>query len=1152
MMNWPKLLAVMGLLWVTPAFAQSTEQRMQFLEGLRDRGYHDSAIFYLDLQRAQKNTPADFLQLIPYEKAVTLMQSVRTLRNPVQQNEQLEQALKFLDEFVKASPNHAKAGDANSERARIKLGQARVAIWQSRSPSNQDTKGEFQNQARKLIAAARKIFQTAHDQHKKNWESFPKYIDQREDSDRYAARAAAESSYMQAQYDLALCTYEEAQTYDKTAADYKRILIQASTEFSAIHEKHRSQRVGLYSRMWQGKCFEEQDDIARALGIYNELLGHPGKSDTMKRIQAQVLQFRLICLNHEQRKDHQLVVQEGEDWLTKNRARGARTEVGLGIRWQVALAQETLADERTLGEPDRERLVRQSLVNVRTVEKYPGEYKDKAIFMIRRLTVKLRGKDAGDPEDFDSAFGIARNMMTQLQKLQDKLTTTKDAKERAKIEEDRRLLCEETARLLRLAVTLADAGTDRNDVNQLRYLLAYVCLQTHRNYEAAFLGEYVAREYKKEDEYTGLSLDGAYLAMAAYIRAYNDSPKSEKEVDMRLILRMCDLITTEWKDSDRANDARMQMGDVFRQMDKPMEAAEWYGNIPKQAPQYAQAQTNSGQAYMNAYLNAATLPAEERPSVEELNKWQAAAEKHLRAGIEKTQQEIPAAGASPETLIAAKASLVQMVLSQGKYKEAIALLQNDPHAVIKAVAIDDSSKRPKKGVQSPEFAGLAYQLLLRAHIGLRQLREARATMRELEKVAGAGDAVTSIYVQLGRELETELKTLKSLGDDARFTQVRSSFENFLSDMFDRDDQTYSSLIWIAETYYGLGMGSEDVPADAATYFERAGTTFQEIVNKAKEDSSFADEKRLTGVKLRLVTCKRREGEFSAALDLVADILAAVPKALDAQFEAASVYQAWGESGQGDSVEYFRKAIEGDEYGAKKAAIWGWGQIGLLLQRNLSLGPQGSNAAFAEKFLQARYNVAHCRLRSAGAEQDMEKTKKQLGRAKQGIQMLAATTPDMSDEWWKKFNTLYDQIGKELTSLGETVEPLDRRQAAAPTMAVAASEKASPKKKESKAKKSAASAQPDGGGGSLSTILGLLVAVAAAAAVVYFMMAGAKKGKRRVTYGSAAPVPVPAEKRPKRTQPQAAGAKQARPTQGKPKAAGSKPTRPSQPKKQRPQ
>src|SRR5690606_26609358 len=137
------------------------------------------------------------------------------------------------------------------------------------------------------------------------------------------------------------------------------------------------------------------------------------------------------------------------------------------------------------------------------------------------------------------------------------------------------------------------------------------------------------------------------------------------------------------------------------------------------------------------------------------------------------------------------------------------LLTADPHSVLNAVAVGEGEQRPTTSgaVKSQAIASLAYQQLLRAHIGIRDLEAARQTREQLEAIARAGEeagALTQVYVEFGRELQKELEQLAAAGDTSRLNEVRGAFEQFLGDLFNRQEgQTFNSLLWIAETYTGL-------------------------------------------------------------------------------------------------------------------------------------------------------------------------------------------------------------------------------------------------------------------------------------------------------------------------------------------------------------
>ena len=1015
------LVLLMGIIqFATPAVLNAKEPYLEFVQGLRERQYFDSAMLYLDSLKSRKNVPEEIKQIIPYEKAVTLLRSSQFSQNPDAQAELLDQAQAYLEQFIKKSPKHELVASANTELARILLGKAQVLIWKSRSPANKENRLKFQQDARKNIAEAKVIFQKAHDAYKKQWESFGVYIPE-DEKEKRAARKKVEGLYMRSQLDLATCNYEDAQTYDRGSKEFKEKLKAASLEFEEVHTKYRSQYAGLYARTMQGKCFEEQDDIRKALGIYDELLSHPGKSPGLIKLQNQVLHFRLICLNHETRKDFQLVIQEASEWLKRN-ARTSRTQVGLGIRWELARAQEALATDRNTPEAERGRLLRQALENVRKLNRYAGPYKDVSRSAIQRVLVLL-DREPGDPKDFDGAFGTANSLLEQVGPLREKVKAAEKTKDKQKIQnakEELQAQLSETERIYRLALSLADANSPAKQINSARYKLAYIFYLQRKSYDAAVVGKYLAIRLKKTDP--TVALDAAYLGMAGFSQAYNDAPKQYKEKNLQMILDVSQFIATNWPNSDRATDARLEMGRILRRSEKPLEAAKWYAEIPTTAPQYATAQLEAGQALWAAYLNTAFKDSTTQ-TPEELNKMRDQAAKHLQTGIAKMQEKTPDSKPAPAVLIKAKVSLSQIEIMRGNDAKAIELLTKDPHSVVKAIEVKKEADRPKEdfNIKSTAFASLSYQYLLRAYIGTRQLDQAEKARESLEKIAGAsgGAALTAVYVELGRELQKELERLKKLGDQDRLEKVRSGFESFLSQLSKRKGgQSYTSLIWIAETYFSMAQGSKESPQKASQYYSSATEAFEEILSQGENDPGFVDPARLDGVKLRLVNCKRQERDFDSAETLIKSVLKKNSKVLDAQIEAAQVYQDWGE--YGGEPKRFLDAVRGKQF-KDKTVIWGWGNIAKRLQMSLNAGQ--SRPEYKEKHREAQYHLAQSRYMYAQNASDKKEADEQLQRAKIEITTFTSLTPDLPDSpWWDKFDTLYQDIQQQL---GEVSTPLTK-------------------------------------------------------------------------------------------------------------------------------
>ena len=461
----------------------------------------------------------------------------------------------------------------------------------------------------------------------------------------------------------------------------------------------------------------------------------------------------------------------------------------------------------------------------------------------------------------------------------------------------------------------------------------------------------------------------------------------------------------------------------------------------------SKAQLLTGQAYRAAYIDAALLDdadwkaylkksgltdgTQPSPNKDELlNQWQNAAEKFLHVGISRQEQVF--AGSPPGTndlddLIPAKVSLGYILVGKGEYPEIVSLLTGkpagskgveNPFPVLGAIAVKDEKNRPENGIKSRMFASSVYQLLLRAYVGTQQINEALSVMGTLEKIASGADSedVTAIYVQLGQELQKEIERLKGLNQQKRLAEVRSSFDLFLGKLFDRKGQMpYNQLIWIAETYYGLGRGiGNDNKTVAETYFKQAAESYRAILNRDRQDGNFVDDLREKGVTLRLANCRRHQGEFEIALKLIQDLLAENANFLQAQFEAAYILQDWGSSGQGDSYKKLLDAIQGQQ-DEKKGGIWGWGYIAIRLRRAVDFGQLSpeKQTEYEEKYLDARYNVSESRRRYGLAQSSSEKKLQALKSAQQEIDTLVALSSNVSDEWKEKFNSLYGKIQRDL-------------------------------------------------------------------------------------------------------------------------------------------
>lgn len=1008
------IAAILGAGVATPISAD--EPFGQFIEGLRERRYFDTALEYLDQLSQRSDLPQDFAETLELERGVTYRAQASASRVPEDRDQALNQAEIALKKFTAAHSDHPRAPYANSELGQLLFERARTLLWDSESPSNADRKADLQQQARTQIDQAKQIYQKAHDQYKAQYDAFPTFIDQAQEPEAYENRLQAEVKYMRAWFNLVRCTYERGQTFDKGTPERKDILVKASEEFEAIHSARRTNPIGLQARLMMGKCFQEQDDLSRALGIYNEMLDYKSDHPTVKLLMSIALQYRLICLNHEKKNDHQLVLQEADVWLKdRDNRRRMYSEIGLGILWEKAIAQEKLGRDRTLEDQKlREGFQKQALADAKDVARFPGPYREPAVAMVRRLNAELGEKDA-EPKDFDTAFERARGMVSQLQGLKDNVKNAKTGADRqtARQAVDRQM--NEIGRLLELALQLREEESDPKALAQARYLLSYVYMSQRKSFEAIILAKYCMTRDRLNDPDTALS--ATEIAIESAVQAFNDAGQ-DQTFELNLLKEICELIISQYPQSARGNEARIRLGQVYRDLRQPLDAAETYLTVPDDYSGYSSARMQAGQSYWLAWINhmAAGEDASEEadaPSKETVSEWKTKAATYLQEGIQKAREKLGKDAKPNSEIVAGEVSLATILNMDGKYAQTIKnLTQGAGNSVLKVIEVPAGETRPNTGIQSAAFAGEVYRLLLRAYVGVQKIDEALKAMESLEAVGGQD--TSAVYTQLGRELQEELQRLKTSGEAERLAQVRTSFEQFLSKVYEqRDKGDYNSLLWIGETYFGLGQGvTGDDAAAAGDYFTKANAAYQEIL-----DNGLAEGPSILAIKLRVVRCRRAMGQYQDAVTLAQEILAENPLSLDVQFEAAHTLSDWGADPSSGQPDKLIAAMQGVEDANGKKVVWGWSGLTNKLQARRGT-PEWET--LEDRFLEARFEYVNSRYRYAktgAADADT-----QLKSGMQEIMIFARVFSDLEQSWFAKFDNLYQKIQ---TDLGEAAKPLER-------------------------------------------------------------------------------------------------------------------------------
>lgn len=1078
-----------------------------FVNGLKSQGYFDTAMEYLAIIEQRQDIPAEVRAVVPYERAMLMVSESRSIRNTESRNDKLNIAEVELNKFISGNPDHPKFGQASTQLGTIQLERARGLIWEARSPANEAKKGEFQEKARADIVKAKDTFQKAHDRYEAEYKAFKVYIAP-DEKELLAKRSAVEKAYMQAQLYLAQARYEEGQTYDAGSTERSEILTDASKQFETIHEKYRSIVAGLFARMWQGKCFEEQNEIGKALGIYNELLGHGGEkpSATLLNLQDRVLRFRLICLNHEAKRDFQLVITEGEGWLQRWRVK-ASTRTGLGIRWELAQGYESLSNQSGL-DPAKATALRNSALNhASEIAKFPGEFADISNLMVQRLNLALTGSEV-EPEDFMTAFMMSRNMVKQMSDMKEKVTLATTEEERKSAEE---AFAQHASKLSGLLTTGAHLNMDDgkkpsiDNVEMMKHWRALLYYTNEQFYEASIAAFDVARRLRLANPQQ--AQDSGFLAVAASHQAFNRVPDGANgDPELELLRRSCDLIVANWPTSDEANKSRMLLGNIHQVLEEHVTAAEYYLQIPEGSEQYGSAQMYAGSEYLLAHDAGTELPRSDpnRPTSEELAEWIKKSEEHLDNGIPAFEAKLPPTQ-QDEELTFAKFYRALIYQRRGDHAKCIAEFEEGPHAIFLTVNVEEGQGREESGATSKDFAAEAYRIALYGYVGAQKIEDAKKVITLLDQL-GVG-VNQELFVDLGRQMEKSLDELKAKGDQEAVDGMSDSLEQFLDSIAERSDNlSFYSFLWLGEAYANIGKRLPKGSEKANKFLANASAKYQEILDRADKNPEYATEGNRTIIRLKQAEILALKDDFETAMTRVMEVLTERPKDLTAQLAASETLQAWGASNPAANAERFLQALTG-KYGTPEGLVWGFASLSRKLNVKIAGSPPDADyiPEYEEKELTARLGTTTCRFEYAKAleqQGDQNKTNMQLQSAQKELELFAVAAPlGLEDEWKERFDSLYKDILRKRKA--QTINGLTWPKKQEPVEEATIDSVVASKTGEQKTGKTDVTSESEEAGGS-STVLIIVgfVLAGAAAAGAFFMM---KPQKRvHISYSEAAP------------------------------------------------
>ncbi len=810
-------------------------QALKFVSGLRERGYHDIALEYLESLRKAPDTPDDLKVMLDYQEGRGMLEEATTSNELEAKAKLLDRARVLLDAFATGNPKHPLAPEALTQLARLYIERGSSALNQSRELKGAEADSRLAA-SRAAFAEARNSYGRALPLLKAAFDAFPKFIP--DGNPKKEDRKRAHEALMDATLQRAIVDYEEAQTYALGAPQRAEWLDKAGAAFEQVYKDYRTQLAGQTALALQGKCYEEKGELGKAMGIYNDIHSQSINDPQFNDLRRRVAYYRIIVDG--KRQEYALAVDEANTWLRENNARQRVSVYSLGVK--LELAKDILAQLPDLKVSDQDEAMRKAAEQLKDVIRYLSPHKTEALALLDRY--KLNKSTLTDAQINNLTFEDAKNQADSSMKTH---------------EWDRAI------RLWKQAIKRADPNKDIAKVNEARYFLAYCFFSSGRYYEAAILAEHLARRYPKR-EWSDKITD---FGLAGYTEAYNKYTQIDRASDLDRLVDFARYVSETWPDSDQGDAARETLREVHMKPTRGdghpdyADAAKAFESIRESSPRRLNAQVKAGDCHWR--LGLILREAGKAPEADEQEKvayqlTSSALEARKKAGTPPTDP----------SLITNTTALAEILKATGKPKEALALLE----PLEKALAGQALSTEV-----APLYEALL-TVMLQAHIGDGQADKAIGDMKALETTGISRDKLTRLYYQLSQSLKREMDAQQSRKDTRSYAKTKDAYKKFLDQLAKSESgQTYDSLM-----FAGDSMLSLDMSKDAESVFKRMLDTYA-------KDPKFAGPP-LLRLQLKMAEAMRKNHKFDDALELCDKLIKANPRQLEPLMERGYLLEDW--------------------------------------------------------------------------------------------------------------------------------------------------------------------------------------------------------------------------------------------------------------------
>ena len=991
------MLACLGSMFAN-SVAKAEEPAEKYLKALRDRGYYDVAIHYLD-GVAQSNAVSDaFKKRVVFEKAAVLIESVRAIRSSDEQARRLDEADKLLTQYATNVSDPLEGTEVLKIQSNVRYFRGRNYLTQaSLDKTSAARKVEFYGSAKKLLGDAIPKFREVLKQQRDQIENFQ--IDP-EDPKSDEKLQALQTSYVDTRLKIPMAMEKFALSHDDDMSNRKTKLVEAGSEYEAVAKLYDQRFVqGQMAKAFAARCFQQAADYTKAGALLGEVFDYPSPP---KLLQQEGLSVGVETWSHMEPYPAKEVIAAAEQPVALLNRRQKTNPMWLRIQLELARAKyEQSVAIKAEDSSAASRLKKEASRLAREVARRRNPHSKLAAEMLGGwgVSIEAAGEEVVAPisiakvDSFDDARQLSKEMISPLSEQLSSLNTAKrklasiaDAGAKSdqelmigKLQTSINRRADQVLGVLSQAVRLANKETPRTELNNVRYLQAYCHFAKGRFTDSAVMGKFLMEKYPTIE----WSQQAAGLMVRSYERIFDQSTGPKRVTARSKVINSASSMMDLWPESNESSTAAVSATRVAVNDGDFDSANQFFERIPANSPMRGQLASKIGQQIWGDRKNAADDEARKAVTNNARN--------FLAIAVESTDP----ATMSFSTAVSALYH-VDACREAGDLDEAV----NRVESILQNMDSNEAISKSAKFRQSVYNASLNVYLAALGEQDDAQswIDKAKVVIEKMSSEAAGDPAATQnvsrVYRKVARDLKAKFESLPNLGEKQKFaTSVQSFFAGIGSVAKDGKTRLWagSTLMGIAESLKLEGAG------DIAR--ELSGEAIS-LLDAAKKAGFGKDKSLELNYQHQLALAQRGSGDYEAAVASFEKILES-SNGLNLQIDAAKTLLMWGVEKKNKAALVWAMNGKTDYVDPKtkkrRRRIWGWKLLVSLTRSKENL---------MEQFRECEYNSVLCRFRYGEIASDPKAVRSAHGELEKALTRFDNLAVGM----WKK---KYDQLQKDL-------------------------------------------------------------------------------------------------------------------------------------------